>query len=1058
MKLPAFSVNTVFAVGMLLGVVLIPRLSLQLEPSSRSNTLTIPFWWNNANPEMLEMEVTTRLEGALSRVRGLDEITSTTHNGRGQVTLSINKHENIDAVKLHVSSIIRSLAPTLPEGARVSAVSGGEIRDGTIPVDDSRLLTSHVLTGPGTSMEVARFAEENILPAIALLPGVENVAVTGAVPFEWVMEYDRELFADIGLSPGDIVTALSRYHARVDAGKVLVDDQPPRRHAYIIFKGNDSGDRASFLDLPVKTVNGKMLRLRDLVTLDYREQDPPAYYRINGLNRVNLNVHAAKNTNMLELAAAVKREMAALATGFDDTYSLLLVRDTSTEIRAELDQILYRTAATILILLLFVFIASRDARYLFIIATCLLANMLVAWVFYYFLHVELHLYTLAGIAVSFSIVIDSVIVMTDHYRHYRDRKAFLAILAATLTTMGALAVIFNLEGALMREMWDFSAVIIINLGVSLAVAFFFVPALMDTIPLRRHDPARRHRARRRVARFNRLYRRGIRLARRYRAVLLAAAILGFGLPLFLLPASIPREKWYAKYYNPVFASETYLAARPYIDKALGGALRLFIERDKDPGRGRDPGERQRTRLTLNMTMPHGATIKQMNEAFVRLENFLAGFEQVENFTTTISSANRGNLVILFKEEHEEDGTPELLKNELIRYANTIGNGDSEIAGVGRGFSNRTGSETRSEHLKVVGYNYRKVLLHAAALQRLLEQNIRVKKLYIGKERDDTRVKEFGLAIDKERLARASSNTARLLHDLSSLTYSGNATTHAYLDGEYTTIAIRPRRKVESSIWDIRNRPLRGNRSVFRLDDVGEIVEERAFESIDKRDQEYEVSVHYDFVGAYTLSEKVKKQVIEEMNEKMEVGFRVKRSDPWRWYWARKIGGIDSRIVYIVLVLGIIFFLCSILLESLRQALVVLCIAPISFIGCFLGVWLWGNGFDQGCLAAFILLSGLSVNAVLYILNDYNIKIRGGRPPGARVYLQAYNAKIIPIILTVVSTLLGFLPFLVGEVNPFWRSLAVGTMSGLLFSLPVLVVYLPVMLPIHRQTKKKKTAL
>lgn len=63
MKLSAFSVNTIFVVLMLLGISLIPVLSLQLLPSSRSNDLSVSFSWDNAGPELLEMEVTTKLEG-----------------------------------------------------------------------------------------------------------------------------------------------------------------------------------------------------------------------------------------------------------------------------------------------------------------------------------------------------------------------------------------------------------------------------------------------------------------------------------------------------------------------------------------------------------------------------------------------------------------------------------------------------------------------------------------------------------------------------------------------------------------------------------------------------------------------------------------------------------------------------------------------------------------------------------------------------------------------------------------------------------------------------------
>ena len=82
---------------------------MQLEPSSRSNKLNVSFSWTNANPELLETEVTTKREGAFARIRGLNEIHSTTGNGYGAIELTIDPKENIDAVKLYLSSIIRSV-------------------------------------------------------------------------------------------------------------------------------------------------------------------------------------------------------------------------------------------------------------------------------------------------------------------------------------------------------------------------------------------------------------------------------------------------------------------------------------------------------------------------------------------------------------------------------------------------------------------------------------------------------------------------------------------------------------------------------------------------------------------------------------------------------------------------------------------------------------------------------------------------------------------------------------------------------------------------------------
>ena len=192
-----------------------------------------------------------------------------------------------------------------------------------------------------------------------------------------------------------------------------------------------------------------------------------------------------------------------------------------------------------------------------------------------------------------------------------------------------------------------------------------------------------------------------------------------------------------------------------------------------------------------------------------------------------------------------------------------------------------------------------------------------------------------------------------------------------------------------------------------------------------------------------LSNKVKERVMKEMNQSMPIGFRVKEGrDYWGGYW-KMSNGFDRRILYILLVFGIIYFICAILLESLKQAMIVMLIVPLSFIGCFLGFYCFGLVFNEGGLAAFILMCGLSVNAVLYIQNDYNNKIIEGKARGLQTYLSAWNAKIIPILLTVISTILGFIPFLIGSnVADFWISLAIGTMSGLIFSVLVLMIYLP----------------
>ena len=145
-----------------------------------------------------------------------------------------------------------------------------------------------------------------------------------------------------------------------------------------------------------------------------------------------------------------------------------------------------------------------------------------------------------------------------------------------------------------------------------------------------------------------------------------------------------------------------------------------------------------------------------------------------------------------------------------------------------------------------------------------------------------------------------------------------------------------------------------------------------------------------------------------------------------------------------MVLCIIYFFCSILFESLKQPFVILSVIPISFIGVFLTFYLFDFNFDQGGLASFVLLSGITVNASIFIINGFN-KLKKELPKDnyINLYIEAFKQKIFPITLTIISTILGFIPFVKdGQNEVFWFALGAGTIGGLLFSLLGILIYLP----------------
>lgn len=191
------------------------------------------------------------------------------------------------------------------------------------------------------------------------------------------------------------------------------------------------------------------------------------------------------------------------------------------------------------------------------------------------------------------------------------------------------------------------------------------------------------------------------------------------------------------------------------------------------------------------------------------------------------------------------------------------------------------------------------------------------------------------------------------------------------------------------------------------------------------------------MGSYELSKKfIGKQVTYLNEEVLPVGFKAE-SPSWGWFERNK----DRYAWLILLIIVVIYVMLAMTFESYRYPFAVIFMIPVSFIGLFLVFGLSDFSFDQGGFAAFVMLCGIVVNAGIYLINTYKSMRNVG--DDIRRYVKAYNHKINPIMLTISSTVLGLLPFLSdGPEEVFWFDFAIGTISGMVFSVIALIFILP----------------
>ena len=1034
-----FSVVVVFLALVLAGASFIPLQNLRFKPSRSMPEITVRFNWFNASPEVIE-EQSARIEGALSRLDQVKSVTSTSTIGSGQVTIEFDRYANMAQKRYEISTQLRQLRSSFPDGMSYPELAATMADDEGTTTFMTLTLNAHT-----TTHYIREVAEALVIPELTRIEGITDVKLYGATPNQWEICFDPALLRNYQIGVSELETLFRRMGEKDFLGSHSTD----AGHTAPVFMVSRQVEPTEWQMLPVALKNGRIIRVSDVATVKKQERPPTSYFRINGKNTINLVLLSSSSSNQIRLSQQVRQAIADIGPQLPAGYGIAVASDSSDFIRNELSKIGIRTIFSLLILLTFVLLSTRSFRILAVLTIALVANLLIAFAFYYLLKVEIHLYSLAGITVSFGIIIDNSILMVSHMQKKKGLHVFIAILAATLTTLGALSVIFFLKENQKILLVDFVYVMLINLSISLVVALFLVPSLMSLIYKPHRQSASLIPNRKRIVKFTVWYGRYIAFGQRFRWAFIVLAILMFGLPVWLIPEKMKGENRVAGWYNKTIGGETWQQKiKPVADKALGGTIRLFKDHVYEGNFYADPS---RTALYVQGTMPDGCTIHQLNDAVRRMEQYISQFDEVEQFQTNISSHASGMIIIHFKPEAERSAFPYILKSQLEQQAIMLGGMDWGVWGVGRGFSNALGMDYRNSRILLTGYNYAQLFDYAEQLEAKLLENQRVENTEIASTQSwrGTSRTEFYLQTDRELLAWQGLSFAGYTSSLFGQLYYRNLNP-IYTENELQPVVLLSGLYDEYNRWDFYNQPVATSKGDKKLAEAGSIEKRLAGKTIYKKDQVYHLYVNYNFKGPGPLSKMVQYRHIDELNAKLPLGYRA--SSPEYWY----MWNVKEKKQYFLLgiIILIIWFVCSVLFESLLKPLAAIAAIPISYVGVFLTFYLFKFNFDQGGFASFILLSGLVVNAAIYIINDFNNLVsKQGKEPNVKTYLKAFNQKIVAIMLTILSTVLGLVPFVWGgQREVFWFAFASGAMGGLIFSLVAILVFLPLFLPVRRMKK------
>ncbi|MEY4135592.1 MAG: hypothetical protein RL386_1942, partial [Bacteroidota bacterium] len=1012
-----------------------PHLQVGLAPAPPGSRLEVrvsaPFF----SPYEVEHQVIGRIENALSAIRGLRDIRSVAEEGGGTVILEFPDADKRGLYRMEVAAKLRSIYHSLPEGVAYPSVEGGGLDDPAAGV----AVLEYFVYGKCSAAAARKWAEGYFRKTLGGLEGISDIWCTGGEAEALHVLYDTKKMQALGASPGALRLAVQDNYRGY-----LPQALPDTTGGYAIPLSVSPRTRAvtAMGQLSLISSGPLPLQLSDVAVVLVGQMPATGLFRVDGREVARVRISVKAGVNSIRAARRIQRQVAA-GVHLQGSLHVRLAVDHTDGVKAEVRKAIYRSAASILILLLLLCLSYRELNMALILIFGLGINLSLSLVLGWMIGLHWHPYTLAGLGVAFGLMVDNAIVMLDACRKGQERRIFPALLTATLTTMAALLLVYVLPAEYRQNLGDFALIVFLGLLSSLLTVKWLVPACYRLWA--GSAPGGGNMGKRRRVWYLLIgYRRAIAFWGRRKALFTAFWVLAFGLPVFMLPY----RGTGTGFLDRLLDSERFQRDfRPHLETFLGGTLMRFAMKLQEAHIFKVPLP---TTLFIRAELPPRHTVEHVNAIMRRMEALLAGFEGLAGFYTIVHDGRFGEITVHFSSAAEKSGLPLQVQAAVERLAQAFSGVQWRIFGQGASFNSTLfDGQIASSQLIIKGYDYRELARQAEKTAAFLGSNMRVAHIRtdMAQAWGDRPLEEWRFALDPQRLSVHGIDPLALATAVQSVTTT--AAFHIDYAGRNLNVRLGPASPMD--LYDLLHQSLAlpDGRAVY-LKDLGRLGPRKANNAIYRVNRQYIRIIGYEYIGDYGQAGALQEAVLAEIRRDLPPGFSIECE-------AESTRAISAKrwLLSLLLLPCINFFLCALLFESLRKPLLVLLALPVSFIGIF---FVFGAGFyrfDHGGIAAFVLLGGISVNAVIFILQDLEYA------PGRRGDFGTSLIKVVfrrsgAILLTVCSTICGFIPFLAaGRELPFWSALSAGTIAGLLMSLLAVFVVVPVLM--WKEEKRSNTA-
>jgi multidrug efflux pump len=974
----------------LFGVIGFTYLGVREYPNVDPAIISVNTSYAGANAQVIESQITERLEDAVSSVPGIRTINSSSREGRSSITLEFELEVDLETAANDVRDKVAGAIGNLPPDANPPVVSKAD-------ADASPIIIVNLSSNTRNLLQLSAIADNVFKERLQTIPGVSEIRIFGEKRYAMRLWMEPAKLAAYQLTPLDVRDAINAENIELPAGSVEGNSVELSVRTLSRLETPEE-----FNGLIIREQDGSLVRFRDL---GYAELAPENLKSISkGLAgpRVAIAVTPQPGSNHIAIADEFYRRLEQIKKELPADLSLSTGFDTTQYIRrsiAEVQETIY-TAFALVVLIIFLFL--RDWRTTLIPVFAIPTSLIGAFFIMYLAGFSINVLTLLGIVLAIGLVVDDAIVVLENiYTKIEDgiapvtaalqgsKEVFFAVISTTVALIAVFMPIVFLEGLTGRLFKEFGIVI----GGSVAISAFIALTLTPMLSARMLKHRERH---------NWFYEKT---------------------EPFFVALSNGYEKSLASFLNRRGLGWVALVFASALIWLLGKNLRQELAPLED-----------RSRFRTTSTAPEGTSFERMDKYMDSLIDLIKKeTPEVENvIANTVSGfggggTNSGSTTITLVPPEQRTRTQNEIAEALaqsvrkLNEARTLVSQEQTIS-VGGGGA-RFGLPVQ---YVIQAPNFEK-------LKAAVPQFIEAAQAHPAFNAVDLNLKfnkpELVIEIDRER-ARSLGVSVRDIAQTLQLTLSGQRYGYFIKDGKQYQIIGQLQRADRDEPLDLKSLYVRNREGqLVQLDNLIRVSEQSNPPQLFRFNRFSAATVSAGLAPGHTLGDGI--NAMDEIAAKtLDESFSTSLAGA-----ARDFAESSASLIFIfILALVLTYLILAAQFESFRDPFIIMFTVPLAVAGALLSLWYFNQTLNLFSQIGQIMLIGLVTKNGILIVEFANQRKEAGLSVREAVQSAAVS-RFRPILMTSLSTILGILPIALGlgAGAESRMSMGIAVVGGMIFS-------------------------